>query len=272
MNRIENFYSAEAYREWNRLQWHRTEFAITMRCFDRYFNPSPLSILDVGGGPGRYAIALTQLGHCVTLLDIAPANVALALHKAEEQGVALRSAMVGTATDLTVFDDKSYDVVLLMGPLYHLIAEDDRKRAILEALRILKPGGLICASFINKFSPLRYAAFHDPATLTEHYRFFDEMIEHGTLQEPAGFTDIHVMHPSDISQLMEGFGVATLTLINCEGLVGGMDDRVNEAQGHLWEKWLDLNWTYCTDPTLLGTADHLLYIGKKAGDELQDDR
>ena len=63
---------------------------------------------------------------------------------------------------------------------------------------------------------------------------------------------------------MESFGVASVALINCEGLVGGMDGPINETQGDLWEKWLDLNWAYCTDPTLLGAADHLLYVGKKS--------
>lgn len=75
-------YDAHPEHEWERLQRHRTEFAVTLRALDTYLPPPPATILDIGGGPGRYAIELARLGYEVTLLDLSQANLALAKDKA----------------------------------------------------------------------------------------------------------------------------------------------------------------------------------------------
>jgi len=261
---VGKFYNTDAMGEWNRLDKHRTEFAITMRAFEECLPPAPARILDIGGGPGRYAIELTKLGYEVGLIDIAQANIDLAHSKASKAGVDLHLCQQGTAVKLEGVATASYDVVLLMGPLYHLIEQNDRANAIREAVRVTKPGGLPCAAFINKMSPLRYAAAHDPTSLAKHRANFEELINDGILREPACFTDIFAIHPVEIAPLMESFGLETLKLINCEGLVGTIDAPVNDTDGDLWEEWVNLNYRYATDPSLLGASDHLLYIGRCA--------
>ncbi|HEX6386847.1 MAG TPA: methyltransferase domain-containing protein [Anaerolineae bacterium] len=84
---VERHYYQQAQREWERLERHRTEFAVTLRALADCLPPPPATILDVGGGPGRYAIALTQRGYTVTLLDLSRNNLALARVKAQEAGV-----------------------------------------------------------------------------------------------------------------------------------------------------------------------------------------
>jgi 2-polyprenyl-3-methyl-5-hydroxy-6-metoxy-1,4-benzoquinol methylase len=85
----EPFYDEFAPKEWERLQRHRTEFAVSLRAINEFL-PRPLrSILDVGGGPGRYAIELTRQGYSVTLLDISQGNLRLARQKADEAQVSL---------------------------------------------------------------------------------------------------------------------------------------------------------------------------------------
>ena len=114
---IERYYDEQVQREWERMERHRTEFAVTMRALVEYLPPAPARVLDCGGGPGRYAIELARRGYEVTLFDLSAGNLRMAQGKAEEAGVALAGCEQGTATDLSRFPDDAFDAVLLMGPL-----------------------------------------------------------------------------------------------------------------------------------------------------------
>lgn len=148
--RVETYYDSHAESEWDRLDLHRMEFLTTLRAMNEFIPPRS-TILDVGAGPGRYSIELAKAGHIVTLLDLSPRNVELARQKASNQGAAIAEFVCGKALDLSRFVDSSFEVVLLVGPLYHLVEPSDRDLAINEALRVLKPNGLLFASFISRY-------------------------------------------------------------------------------------------------------------------------
>ncbi len=86
---VEAFYDRSALTEWRRLERHRTEFAVTLRALEEHLSGLPCSVLDVGGGPGRYAIELARRGYRVTLLDLSGESLRLAREKAEQAGVSL---------------------------------------------------------------------------------------------------------------------------------------------------------------------------------------
>jgi ubiquinone/menaquinone biosynthesis C-methylase UbiE len=155
---VQEFYDKNAQNEWDRLDRHRTEFAVTLRALKDYLLHLPAEVLDVGGGPGRYSIAVAKLGHRVTLLDLSEGCLQLAQKKSQEEGVDLAGYLRGNAIDLHRFKDASFDVVLLMGPLYHLLDTDGRDRAVKETHRVLKQNGLMFATFITRYAPLRWSA------------------------------------------------------------------------------------------------------------------
>ena len=101
-NEVERYYDEE-YEEWDRLAWHKTEFEVTKRYMREFISEGTQKILDIGGGPGRYAIFLTQQGHEVTLLDLSGKNIRQALEKAEEAGVKLDSYIHGDALRLSEY-------------------------------------------------------------------------------------------------------------------------------------------------------------------------
>ena len=261
-NRVENYYDLHAEQEWQRLDRHRTEFAVTMKALEEFLPPAPHGIIDIGGGPGRYAIALAAKGYRVTLLDLAESNLHLARQKASEFGVRLERILQGNALDLTLYPDHSFDAALLMGPLYHLHQKSDRIIAVREARRVLKPGGLIFATFITRYAPFRDYAASDPQAVFDEREQWNQMLQDG-LNFGEGFPDANFSLPKDDIQLMESEGFTTLQILGVEGIAAGHEDKLNLLQGDAWEYWVDLNYTFASDPALHAAADHLLYIGRK---------
>jgi len=268
MNGITDYYDRHREREWERLdRRHRMEFALTMRSLKEHLPAAPARVLDVGGGPGRYAIALAQLGHRVTLLDAAPGCLDLARRKAAEAEVQLAAVESGDARDLSRFKDETFDAVLLMGPLYHLIEETDRRAALREGRRVLRPGGLVFAAFLTRFAPIRAMAKESPEWPLENQQRFARILAEGVYQSAPGeegFPTAYYVHPTEIKPLMESEGFETLDLLACEGVVSQVEEKLNELPKQAFEMWADLNYKLGRDPSVHGGAEHLLYVGRKS--------
>ena len=134
------------------LEFERTQHSI------RQVIPPTSRVVDVGGGDGVHARWLVADGHEVVLVDLVPEHV----ERARGSGL---SVQVGDARSLP-FTDSSFDVALLLGPLYHLRDAGDRSRALSEAKRVLRPGGLFIGAAINRTAvlvdALRKGSIADP--------------------------------------------------------------------------------------------------------------
>ncbi len=262
---IARYYDADTQHEWERATRHPTEFAVTRRALAQHLPPPPARVLDCGGGPGRYAIELAQQGYQVTLFDLSPGNLALARSNVAEAGVTLTAIEQGTATDLSRFADDSFDAVLLMGPLYHLLTEAERRQAIAEARRVLKPGGPLFAAFIA-----RYAAHSDAATKfllepVERPGLYERIEETGLLPpgENEGFA-AYFARAEEAAGLCWDAGLEVRALLNVEGLVAGKEHYgLNQLTGAAWAWWEELNWRLAAEPSLLAAAQHYLVVSVK---------
>lgn len=266
-SRIETYYDQTANQEWVRADRHPMEFATTWRAMQEHIMPDS-AVLDIGGGPGRYSIRLAQAGHRVTLLDLSGASVDLARAKAAELGAPVTEFVRGDALDLSGFPAESFDVALLMGPLYHLTEEADRHRAIQQALAVLRPGGLLFAAFITRQAFLVDSLKYHPEAITTHGPREDELLERGVYiacDGNQGFTDAYFAHPLEVEPLMRGFGLQTVRIAAAEPLVALVEQRVNELPREAFERWVDLCYRIGTDPVTWGSAEHMLYVGRKTG-------
>lgn len=263
--RVESFYDDAPQNEWNRMDRHPMEFRTTLRAMCQFIPPAS-RILDIGGGPGRYAIELAKDGHEVTLLDLSSGNVELGRQKAQEAGARIAGFVHGNALDLSAFGDGAFDVALLMGPLYHLTDPSDRDRAIREALRVLAPGGLFFASFITRYAVYFDLLKSDPASIGKYkdtYALLEESCVHiPTVQNP-GFTDAYFAPPMDIEPMMRGYGLTTLRLAVAEGLISAVEPAVNALPPDLFDAWVDVCYRLGTDPTTWGCGEHILYVGRQ---------
>ena len=208
MNPVEAHYDRDPEREWERLARHRTEFAVTCRVLVEHLPSPPGHILDVGGGPGRYALHLSRLGYRVTLLDLSPRSLDLALERATAEGIYLPPPIRGDATALPADFTERFDAVLLLGPLYHLPTADERLAAVREAYRVLRPGGYVFAAFITRFAPLRDVAIHSPQWIVDNPERFRQLLEEGTnlADEASAFPNPYFARPEEIEPLMAAGG------------------------------------------------------------------
>jgi ubiquinone/menaquinone biosynthesis C-methylase UbiE len=263
MSNVENFYDQNAQEEWDRLERYRIEFQVTMRALTKFLPPAPARLIDIGGGPGRYATALAQRGYRVTLVDLAQANLDLAHQKTAEAGVELEAFVHANALDLSAFAEESFDSALLLGPLYHLHKVEERQDALQQARRLLKPDGLVFASVITRFASFRDATIHGYSYVQDNPAYSEKLLTTGIHDSGEGFTDAYFAHPDEVIPLGESAGFTTLRLMGCEGILAGHEEYVNSLTGAAHVLWLDLNYRMAQEPSLLGASDHLLYIGRK---------
>ncbi len=262
MNKLSEFYDANVEQEWLRLERHRTEFAVTMRALAEFLPSPPATVADVGGGPGRYALALADR-YEVTLVDVSRAALEFARAGAKQRDIEISAYVQADARDLRQLKPASFDAVLLMGPLYHLLAEGDRRRAVEEAARVLRPGGIVFAAFVTRQAPIRHWAKEDPTRVSEDLGRYEHLLATGELPLARGFT-FYAVAPADVKPFMEADGFSTEALVGCEGLVSMIEEKVNELTGEAWETWVELNYRLGKDPSLHGAAEHLLYVGHKS--------
>jgi S-adenosylmethionine-dependent methyltransferase len=263
LNKIEEFYDNNTSMEWDRLDNHPLEFEITKKILDLYISPNS-KIADIGGGSGKYSFYLKQKNHTINLVDISSKNIELAKLKSNELGINLDNYIHGNSCDLSFFDDNSFDVVLCMGPLYHIFQKADRDKTIHECLRILKPNGIIIFSFISKFS-LPFMVFElFPERIKEYQKYFETVANTGEMigKLNNGF-DAYLFYPEEILEYLSNFNIKMKELSGAEGLFAQQEKKIKELTRDLQEEWITYSFNNRSNPSILGSNNHLLYIGHK---------
>lgn len=239
---------------------HHVEFLTTTCLLDRVVKPHS-KVLDVGAGTGRYSFYLANRGHSVYALEFTPYNLSIiqeCLVNSESKGN--MEAALGDGRDLSRFEDKSFDVVLCMGPLYHLFDEADRKQCISECLRVLKKGGILAVAYINKYASYMYSFRSDKTFLTDEAS--KNLIQYGCYHRD-GSDHFYFTSPQEIEAIMEAFAVERITNAATDGVGFMMKDIVDNLNDEEYEAWVQHHIATCEDMTLLGYSLHGLHISRK---------
>lgn len=226
--------------------------------------PAESAVLDCAAGTGIYALHLARGGHRVTATDFAPRHVAmLASAAAANPDLQLETGWMD-ARDMSRMPDDAFDVVLNMGPFYHLPDEADRRKCLSESLRLLRPGGLLAVSYISRFSVFPYVGLTDRRFLTEP--LFRRLLDSGEIRsdDPDCFwTDTWYADPMEMETLMTGSGCAVVDHFMQDGLSPLLKDRVDNLSEAEFEVWRRYHRAICRERSILGTSGHLVIVGKK---------
>jgi ubiquinone/menaquinone biosynthesis C-methylase UbiE len=249
--------------------WGQIEFLRTQNIISRYLKKTPSVILDVGGAAGRYSCWLAKEGHEVHLIDPVPLHIQQAQAASDAQPKApLASCNVGDARQLE-FDDEIVDAVLLLGPLYHLVKPEDRKRSLLEAYRVLKTGGHLFAAGISRFAStidgLDSGYFLDPV----FRKIMQDDLETGQhrnpTKHPAYFMDTFFHHPEELKAEVAGSGFEIAGLFAIEGISYLMKDFEKNwnIEGYR-EFLLEIIGKLEEEASLIGASPHIMCVGEKS--------
>ena len=245
------------------------ELIRTQEIITRYIQKPPAIVFDIGGGPGVYAFWLAKQGYEAHLIDATSLHIEQARQANLLQPAAtLAEIEVGDARNVKRAD-RSVDVVLLMGPLYHLTEREDRLTALREAHRILKPGGILFAAAISRFASLfdglRLGLFEDPAFAAIVERDLAEGQHRNPTNHPQYFTTAFFHHPQELEAEVQESGFLYERTLPVEGplwlspyVIDNFDDRERR------ERFLALMRRIEGEPSLPGTTAHLLAIARKA--------
>lgn len=251
---------AEADRLLGGLPSGPLELARTQELILRFLPPSPAKILDVGGGPGVYAVWLAERGYDVHVVDPIPLHIDQATRASSEI-----SAEVGDARALSWTDD-SADVLLLLGPLYHLTDRNDRLQALREANRVLREDGLLFAAAISRYAALldllvRLDRLHEPEVL----RTVENAVASGVFRhsEQGLFTTAYFHAPSDLLQEVTEGGFRDVQIFNVEGPGFLLSDfEAKWADPERREAILRAARLVETDSEMLAASSHLLTVAR----------
>ncbi len=269
LDRVRSYY--DGFNEWRRLKSApgKLEFLRTMRIVESSIEKGA-SVLDLGGGPGRYTIALARAGFRPSLADLSPGLIKRARKRIQRAGCAneVEAIEVVDGRSLACFPDDTFDAVLALGPYYHLVTDTDRLHLASEIRRASKPGAWIAVAFLPRLAGVR--------GLIQRSATRSAQVPEGTLLstlksgvfhngERWGFQEGWYAEPTEIRDLFEGAGCKTLSMVSVKGVAAGQEKAVLRLRKHseaAFEEVLDVIKRTQERPELVGSADHALWIGR----------
>lgn len=260
-----NQYLIEFYNNYDEdsrleLKHGSVEFLTTMRYIAKYIKPGDC-VLEIGAGTGRYSHALARQGYIVSAVELVEHNIEI--FRKNTQPTENITVTQGNALNLSAFSDDVYDITLLLGPLYHLYSKEDKQKALNEAIRVTKPGGVVFAAYV----------ISDGCLLDEGFKrgnfSVDEYIKKGLLDsetfvaksEPKDLFEL--VRKEHIDDLMSAFPVTRLHYVASDGCALFMREAIDNMDSDTFELYLKYHFATCEREDLLGITSHALDIFRK---------
>ena len=264
--KLETFYTEAAEDERLGYGLGPLEFERNQELISRFLPKKGGIVLDVGGGPGVYAEWLANLGYTVYLVDPVEKHIRQAKKRASKLKKTFK-AILGVAAKLD-FEDNSADVVILHGPLYHLQEYSDRILALHQALRVLKPGGVMLGFAINHsvstLTGLLNGMIHDE----QFYQMCLEELSTGVHNPPAAWpgilTEAFYHKPGKLADEVIAAGFTGVELFAVEGVIW-LDSKYFQTRSDAAKKQAMMNLLRQTEQSdaLLALSPHLMACGLK---------
>ena len=234
------------------------EFVTTMHFIEKYLTPGA-RILEVGAATGRYSHTLARMGYRVDAVELVEHNIEIFNELTRPgENVTIRQ---GNAVDLSAFADNTFDLTLILGPMYHLFEEADRRRALREAVRVTKQGGVIFAAYcMIDASVLCYGfARGELQSLIRDNRI--DLTDFTQIPHELDF--FHLCRREEIDALRSGLGVTQLHFVAAEGYAKHMEKSLADMDGETYRLFLCYHLHTCERQDMVGISHHTIDIFRK---------
>lgn len=259
---IEKYY--DSYDEEGRLDRNQLEYEMTWK-YLKGFLPATGKVLELGAATGKYTLGLAKLGYSVHAIDLSSKLIEKAkarLSEMPDHNVIFEAC---DARDLSHLAGESFDAVLVMGPLYHLVERIDRAHLLQECRRVLKTGGVIVSAHLTRLGLFGYMLSKYPDWI-EQKEEIASILKQGTnsnLKDSGNFR-AYLANVDEVVPEHESAGFVTKALGGLEPAIGPNDEIFNKLQGAQRAQWLNQLYNLSSDPSWLGASRHLIYVGRKS--------
>ena len=262
MRYIEEYYNS--YDEDARLlsRHGQVEYLTTMKYIAEYLSGIACpSIIEIGAGTGRYSVALAKQGYKVTAIDLVQKNIDVM--KSKLDGTEDIRIIQGNALDLSCIKNNSFDLTMLLGPMYHLYTKEDKLRVLSEAVRITRPGGYILVAYcMNESTVIQYIFGMANPPKASGKKTFDKVTKDWRCmsQEEELF---EMIRTEEIAELDSYLPVERIKLIATDGATNYNRQVIDSMDDEMFEKWMSFHFATCERQDLVGASNHTLDILRK---------
>lgn len=236
----------------------QVEYLTTMRYIEKYLRHG-MRVLEIGAATGRYSHTLARMGYRVDAVELIQHNIDI-FHSLTQPGedVTIRQ---GNAVDLSDFKDETFDMTLLLGPMYHLFTEKEQLQALSEAIRVTKKDGIVMAAYCGNDATVVQFCFGRGMLREERYQ---ELVNFETFKASSDPAELFQLYRiEDIDNLMKHFNTEQLHFVGTDMATNYMRDAIDGMDDEFFRLYLKYHFTICERKDMVGTSHHFLDIFRK---------
>lgn len=236
----------------------QVEFLTTMKYINKFLRKG-MRVLEIGAGTGRYSLTIAEKGFQVDAIELIQHNIDILKSKiTENYNIDVRR---GNAIDLSCYEDETFDITLVLGPLYHLFNEEDKKQAINEAIRVTKNGGVVFVAYIMNDATIVNWGFKKGNILEGIQNGMVDSDTFKCLSNPSLLFEMY--RKEEIDKLMAGYDVERLHFVATDLLTNHMSNTIDEMDEKMFQTYLNYHFSICERSDLIGITHHSLDIFRK---------
>jgi len=248
------------YDEDNRLcsRYGMVEYLTTVRYIEKYLRPG-MRILEIGAATGRYSHYFAQQGYHVDAVELVEHNIKL-FQENTKPGENITITQ-GNAKDLLAFADDTYDITLLLGPMYHLFTEEEKLQALSEAIRVTKKGGIVFSAYCMGDASVLMYGFGKGKIYELLEKCMLDPVTFKTFSQPWDLFELH--RKEDIDALRSHFPVTQLHFLATDGYANHMRQTLTDMDEDTFQLFLRYHFATCERLDMIGYSNHTLDIFRK---------